>query len=316
MIRIDGYPMDVALTEEFTFPGEVTEYPVEDGPDVSDHIRDLPEEITVECVVSDTPIGDVATDPTRQVAGPDAPLPSAAALAKLREIKARRRPVSIETSLGTFESMACLDVKVSRDASKSGGLFFTATFKKFNAVTNKRTKVRVKTPLAGAGGKPKSKVVVGQVMTVDNVVIWRHGNPPGAPFRGGLSQRVEVSYGKRGGLTRDETVALGRVDFAHPSITYFQSGSATPIVGAERAALVADLLRDADEARRAAIAASAKQPPEVQLRNAQNLPQGLSLERFQRPAAPTFPITDKDLDFVGRFSRDPGPPTIPPIPTL
>ena len=95
MIVIDGFPMDLALSEEHRFPGEVTSYPVEQGADISDHIRTLPEEITLECIVSDTPIGEVATDATRT----SGTLPAEAALAKLLEIRNRRprRPVPVET---------------------------------------------------------------------------------------------------------------------------------------------------------------------------------------------------------------------------
>src|SRR5688572_9525100 len=120
LIRIDGFPMDLSLSEGHTFPGEVTRYPVESGADMSDHILDLPEEVTLECIVSDSPSGDVATDPTRQLGevpadgllDPNAPLPSADALEHLREMKRRRRPVSIETSLGVFVSMACVEIVV------------------------------------------------------------------------------------------------------------------------------------------------------------------------------------------------------------
>src|SRR5690348_607819 len=110
LVRINGFPMDLSISEEHSFPGEVTERPVEEGSDFGDHIRDLPEEITLECIVSDLPTGDIANDPTRQPAGADTALPSADALAKLRELKAAKQRVTIETSIGVFESMAFLDL--------------------------------------------------------------------------------------------------------------------------------------------------------------------------------------------------------------
>jgi hypothetical protein len=309
MIKIAGYPMDLALSEEFTFPGEMTSRPVELGPDVSDHIRDLPEEITLECIVSDTPIGDIARDPTR--AGTDfslreldpdelRPLPSIDALAKLRELKALRRPVPVETSLGTFTDMAILNIKVSRDANKSNGLFFTVDLAKFNFVVNRRTKVRVKTPMAGAGGKAKAKATAATKLTVNNEIVWFHGVPPGAPFKAGNAvETIRVVYTEPAGLSDEEKIALGRVrtglsgvDPGSSFIQYFKVPSGLLIAGgAERTALVADLRRDAEAKRRAE--AKRLTPPEaveeaVATIKRASLPPGKDLSRFKRPVPGPF----------------------------
>src|ERR1051325_4015191 len=174
LIRINGYPMDLCMREVHKFPGEATDYPVESGADISDHIREMPDEITLtDCIVSDTPIGEVATDPSRQPdPGPDGAvlLPSAAAYAKLRDIKALRKPVTVETSLGAFASMAFLDLEITVEPKRNpggrlgpdgkplpGALWFTASFKKITTVTNQRTKVRTRTNLAN--GSKGVKVV-------------------------------------------------------------------------------------------------------------------------------------------------------------
>lgn len=313
MIRIAGYPMDLALAEEHTFPGEVTSYPVEGGADVSDHIRDLPEEITLECIVSDSPIGDIATDPTRQIAGADAPLPSADALAKLRELKALRRPVSVETSLGVFESMAIIDLTVPVDAMRSpgtmdpggnrdkdqrGGLFFTISLRKIVTVTNRRTRVRVKTNLAGAGGKAKPKAVTGTPLQIDDTIIWRHGSPPGTAFQPVVDpfEVVRVRYDPRPGKTREESIALGRVDPASPFITYIDSNG-KPIAGGTQRYndLIADLRRDAAD-KRLGQARALRQTPSEAVEDAlanvrrSSLPAGIDLSRVQRPAPPPLPF--------------------------
>lgn len=297
MIRIDGFPMDLALAESHSFPGEATQYPVEAGADFSDHIRDLPEEIELECIVSDSPSGAIANDPTRKgEAGPDGntPLPSAAALEKLRLMKARRQPVSIETSLGVFTSMACVGLDVPKDAAKSNGLFFTAKFQKINVVTNRRTRTRVRTDLAGAGGKGKPKVVAGTGMIVTNsIVIWNHGNPPGAPFAGGLSQRVNVKYSKPFGFTDDVLVAAGIGGLNSPLNEYTIVGEKTPVVGEQRRALVLDLERDASDRKLAQLKGLKSQlndSPFSRLQSNRNLPPGKDLSRFARPAPPPPPI--------------------------
>lgn len=301
MIRIDGYLIDLALSEEIVFPGEVTKYPAEVGVDFSDHIRDLPAEITLQCIVSDTPIGDVANDQTRQGAdllasqGDLAPLPSADALAFLREMKARRRPVSVETSIGVFDSMACEEITVNIDAAKSpggkgpgtelraGALFFTAKFCKFVQVTNKRTKARVRTAMPNGS---KLKVTVSDtVQLISSTVLWKHGSPPGSPNITEIT-RVKVSYSKPAGVDNSGSVSLGLLVPGHPYVIYNALPGNEEIAGQEREELVADLTRDL----RAGTANFANVPGGVNflggVKKPTNLPLGTSADRLKLPDPP------------------------------
>jgi len=251
-IRIGGYPMDLALTEAHSFPGESTNFPVEVGADMSDHIRELPNEITLECIVSNTPVGAIASDPSRSPGqGPDGtvPLPAADALARLRELKATLKPVTVETSLGAFAEMAFIDLDVPADKGKSpdNALFFTAKFKRVLFATNRRTKTRVRTAMPT--GRSTGKVVVGKAFEIDNAVLWQHGNPPGAPWTpGNKVETVTVTYAKRTGQTKDQRIINMRgVDPGSPAITYnYAEGPllGEEVVGLPRVDLVADLRRD------------------------------------------------------------------------
>lgn len=277
LIRIGGFPMDLVMTEGHKFPGEATDYPVEAGADISDHIRELPEEITLtDCIVSDTPSGIVATDPTRQPEpGPDGtvPLPSQAALAKLRDLKALRKPLTVETSLGAFASMAFIDLDVPVDAKRGpggrldkdgkpvpGALFFTATFKRVTIVSNQRTKVRVRTDLAN--GTKGVKAVVGKAIEIDGAVLWMHGGPPpGGPWVPGMKvETVLVQYSKSIGATHDQrVVAMRGVDPGSPLIRYFYAegpNDGQEVTGFARLDLVNDLRRDRLLKRRKPIATS------------------------------------------------------------
>lgn len=280
LVRIGGPPplpsylMDLALSEEFSFPGEATKFPVEQGVEFTDHIRELPDEITLECIVSDTPIGVVAGDSTRQpVTGPDGTtstaLPSTEALQRMRELKAARQLVRIETTLGVFTSMAFIDLNVPVDKEKSpgrvfdtlgvtqpGALFFTAKFRKAVLVTNKRTKVRVKTPLAGAGGKGKVKALTVTRVDVLNTIQWRHGVPPGSPWHvPNLVEPISVIYtpaAQQGLSTQDhaalirEAIGIDIVGFGdQPSgVVKYIDAQHQDITGERLRALRADLRRD------------------------------------------------------------------------
>ncbi len=149
---IAGFELDVAVDEVHTFDSDVTEHPVEQGAAITDHIRPRPISVQVVGIVSDTPIGDLAT--RRGLFS----LPSNDALAHLLAIRAARQPVTIETSLQRWERMALKSLSMPCDAENGDALRFTAIFVQIDVVTNERTTVRVASPRARGktdrGNKP------------------------------------------------------------------------------------------------------------------------------------------------------------------
>lgn len=207
-VYIDGYPMDLAISETHGFEASVTEHPVERGADMVDHVRARPIEIELECVVSDTPIGAIATDPTRQAEGQDAPLPSEDAYARLQAIRDARQPVTIETSLGTWTSMALVMLSVPRSRETTGGLFFTATFRQVRVVETQRVTVRTAQPNAkrtGRHGYRAGKKVQGKIFW------WHPRYPPGTGSEVGVLIRVES---RDGGLYYGADVPRGTLPSA------------------------------------------------------------------------------------------------------
>jgi hypothetical protein len=158
-VLINGYPIDAALSEEHSFDSEVTEHPVENGADIADHVRARPIVVQMEGVVSDTPIGDIATQRT------GTNLPSEDAFARLMAIRDARQPVTIQTSLQTFENMVLQSLSVPRDARTGRALKFRAIFVQVTLVTNARTTIPVETPRAkkkvNRGNKPSPETPTG-----------------------------------------------------------------------------------------------------------------------------------------------------------
>jgi hypothetical protein len=144
---INGFEIDCTVHETYSRRSDITEYPVEAGAAVVDHIRPLPDVITLEGIVSDTPFGDLAA---RRGMDPDLlnprGLPSEQALAVLRDIHNAREPVTIETARGVFENMAM--ESFDDEPRNADALFFVAVFKQVKIVRNERTTVRVATPRA------------------------------------------------------------------------------------------------------------------------------------------------------------------------
>lgn len=309
LVRIAGYPMDLSISENHTFPGEATKFPVEAGADVSDHIRDLPPEITLECLVSDTVPSQVASDPARgqTVTTPDGEiqfvLPREEALTKLREIKALRKPVPIETSIGVFESMAFISLDVPVDKDKNNAVWFTAKFQKFNQVVNAR--VRTRSNIAGDG---RTKAVAPNAYKIVRKLKWYHGDPPGAPWRfPNPIEIVSVAYAKPGGVPSnqvagllDETLRYEEIGYRNGILKFFDTAG-VEIIADRRNALRLDLLRD----RRDMDAARARDPgsldndprfgPDGQLlpKFRTNVPPGIDTSRL--PSAPTTGAVTRTL---------------------
>lgn len=144
MILIAGYPIDCAVTESHVVDNEVTEHPVEKGADIADHVRARPVSVTLDGIVTDTPIGVIANQRgERSVTGRLVNKPSDEARALLIQIRNKREPVSIETSLGGYTNMMLERLEFPRAADDGDSLRFRATFKQVTLVTNARTVVRV-----------------------------------------------------------------------------------------------------------------------------------------------------------------------------
>jgi hypothetical protein len=182
VITIDGFLIDIAKTEDHGFDSEVTDHPVESGADITDHVRARPIKLVVDCVVSDTPIGEVAkvrgmAEAQSQmraqlfsgVPGSGAAasaragrLPSEDAFAHLLAIRDRREPVTVITERRTYPRMVLEGLTIPRTSSTGDALEFRATFKEVRLVTNERTTIPVAVPKAAKkrnfGSKPPTPV--------------------------------------------------------------------------------------------------------------------------------------------------------------
>src|ERR1051325_210756 len=108
MITIDGFVIDAALRETHTLECEVTEYPTESGSTITDNIQPKPRTVQIEAMVSDTPLPGPVADARGPVDANGAfqHKPTDDALAHLEGIWNGREPVTITTSLKTYENMA------------------------------------------------------------------------------------------------------------------------------------------------------------------------------------------------------------------
>lgn len=158
-VSIDGYDIDVFVTEEHSHECEVTELPIESGSDVSDHVRVKPDSVSVEGIVSDTPIGRVS-----EVRQPDFDaglMPSDAAYDYLKRLRSERRTFVVVTSRAVYDSMVFQSLNVTETADNGDILRFRAVFKQIVVRSNARATVPVATPRGRGkvkrGHKPAEK---------------------------------------------------------------------------------------------------------------------------------------------------------------
>lgn len=123
---------DASIQEDHEAESVVTDFPVEEGADISDHIRPVPERITINGIVSNTPLTLLA------VLGS---LPGSVdrvdtAYNVLRKLRDERKLVSVITSLRKYESMAITSFGVSRNASNGDNMNATVSLREvFTAQT-------------------------------------------------------------------------------------------------------------------------------------------------------------------------------------
>lgn len=174
-VRINGYPIDLAKNETITYPSKVTPRPAESGSDFVDNIKNDPVQVELECLVSDTPIGKIATDETRSSLS-DGALPSEDAHARLLAVRAAKQPIVVETTRGTFHNMAMVNLSEPSNSTTTGGLTFTVSFTQIVVKSNRRSRVRVATQMPNG--------VVNFGLSLDRLTdgkkfLWRKGKPPG-----------------------------------------------------------------------------------------------------------------------------------------
>lgn len=140
MLLIDGFLIDAEITSDHVFENDVTDHPVEVGADITDNSRARPVLLTLEGVVSDTPLGAAAVERTGVT------LPSADALARLTGIRNAREPISIATSLQRYDNMLMQRLSITKNADTGRALRFVAEFKQVILATNERVVKRTVKP--------------------------------------------------------------------------------------------------------------------------------------------------------------------------
>lgn len=150
IMYIGAIAVDAYMSESHTLEAEVTEFEVEQGADVTDNVRVKPFKLSIEGVVSDTPLGgDLEAARDAESAGDKSP--SEFVYAQLEKLNEAREPVTVSSSLRAYTDMVMISCIVTRDKDTSKALSFSATFQKIRIVANRKAVVRVSQALQQKG---------------------------------------------------------------------------------------------------------------------------------------------------------------------
>ncbi len=182
-VFIDNFPIDATISQSHDQTATATKHPVErkkqDGGVTTvvatEHVILDPEEVELECVVSNHPLGQMADFRSLEDGKP-----TDNAFARMQEIYFTKKIVEIRTELRNYSDMVMVKISYPRKKTTGDGLYFTARFQNIDFVTNDRTFVPVASPSAAKkdsrGNKPGKK-------------------PPDAPADENANKRSSILWG-------------------------------------------------------------------------------------------------------------------------
>ena len=112
-MRVGTVTFDNTISEQYFYTSRVTNYPIERGTTISDHIFNLPDRIVLSGYISDTPLNIFATFNR-----------SIAAFNQLILLHERREVVSVQTGLKSYDNMAIISLEVPRTVKTGQSLTF------------------------------------------------------------------------------------------------------------------------------------------------------------------------------------------------
>ncbi len=170
--KIDVIEIDACLDETHTLENTVTDHPVEEGYNITDHVRPNPDRVTLRCFVSNTPLSaqQVKTAVRENSVDFETTAPETIVgrgddtYKKLARLRAEGDLIEVVTTLRTYgvsstEGMAIESISIPRTRQNYDGLEFTINLKQVRIVQNRssrqtKAKDKRKRPKKKEGTKP------------------------------------------------------------------------------------------------------------------------------------------------------------------
>lgn len=167
--------MDAVLSEDHQYSSRVTSYPIESGTQISDHIIKEPEIVTINGVVSDTPINIFA--PFNR---------SINAFERLVQVYNNREPITVITGIKTYLNMVMTNLSVPRNFQSGQSLNFNITLQKIFVDTSVRFLLDANNPFTRATDKIPREIVA------ESTAYPAFVNDPPTTFKDQATSQVNV----------------------------------------------------------------------------------------------------------------------------
>lgn len=166
--KIAGLLIDASIEETHTIDADVTEYPVEDGSMITDHVQVKTPELVMKGVITDAPLGYALVGNIQNLIRSVSILfggtkRSIDGYNVLVDLQAKRMPFDVYTTLRRYKNMVIKNLSVVRNADQGASVHFSATLKQIHVAVSEVEEVPLAAPVKNIAAKTKD---VGQVNPV------------------------------------------------------------------------------------------------------------------------------------------------------
>ena len=139
-----GISVDASVSEEHVTSCEPTDNPVEGGAKITDHVQLNPKQLTIEGVISDSPLGFAVIGNIQNMARAVATVfgnsvRSIDAYNELVELQESRIPFTVVTGLKRYENMILTNLSVPRTVETGRAIHFKAVMREIKIVNSEVT---------------------------------------------------------------------------------------------------------------------------------------------------------------------------------
>lgn len=125
--NIGGISIDATISDSLSYKAVITEYPVEEGSFISDHINLQPYTVEMRGIVSDSPLSSPNIHENRNF-NEDSNSRVKNAYEALLDLYFTKEPFDVVTGLDIFENVFFTSFEINRDATTGEALSFSAEF--------------------------------------------------------------------------------------------------------------------------------------------------------------------------------------------
>ena len=167
---IGSITIDASISEDHVSTAELTENPVEDGGDITDHVRIKPLELTIEGVISDTPVTFSVINNISGIINTVTSIfgntsRSVDAYNELIKLQQSRDPFKVVTGLKVYENMILTELSIPRTAQTGNAIHFSATMRQIQIAKSETTGISTRSLSTSVTSLGQKNVNLGQKVT-------------------------------------------------------------------------------------------------------------------------------------------------------